>query len=180
MVKTKDAKAPNGYTLVEAIVAIGILVSGLMGVVVLAVQSLGISDLARIKLQAEYLAQEGIELTRALRDDNSGFFDTLSYGDLAALNSDGESMKFAIDVDGHICVINTTNCRGLLYASQGDKQYSILSADAVTTRFNRTITVTRHFDTSGNPYLEVSALVVAQHRGVVRETPYTLTTALYE
>ncbi len=60
----------NGFTLIEAIVSIGILIIGLTGVLSLANQSLSIASASKTRLVASNLAQEGIEVIRNNRDNN--------------------------------------------------------------------------------------------------------------
>ena len=57
-----------GYTLIEALVAITIIVFATTGPLELAGKSLGQSYYARDQIAAFYLAQEGIEMVRAMRD----------------------------------------------------------------------------------------------------------------
>lgn len=60
----------NGFTLVETIVAFGLLLAALVGPVSLITQGLAGASASKNKLIASHLAQEGIELARAVRDNN--------------------------------------------------------------------------------------------------------------
>jgi type II secretory pathway pseudopilin PulG len=60
----------HGFTIVEALIAIFILLSVGAGPVVLITRSLGSAPLIRNELIAHHLAQEGVELFRAIRDNN--------------------------------------------------------------------------------------------------------------
>ncbi len=61
----------GGFTLVETLVAISVLVTAIIGPMTIASRGLQSAFYARDELAAVYLAQEGIELTRALRDNYS-------------------------------------------------------------------------------------------------------------
>ncbi len=60
--------SPSGQGLLETIVAIGIILSGLIGVVGLTVSNLTVGTATQSRLQAANLAREGIEAARAIRD----------------------------------------------------------------------------------------------------------------
>lgn len=60
----------KGFTLVESMIAVGIIVTSLVSILVLINRSLGFSSLAFNKLVAGNLAQEGIEIVRNIRDTN--------------------------------------------------------------------------------------------------------------
>lgn len=59
-----------GFSLLEVLVAISILLLGVAGPIALATESLKQSLPARIKLEGTLLAQEGMELVRNIRDNN--------------------------------------------------------------------------------------------------------------
>ncbi len=70
---TNQRHIPNstdGFTLVETIVAFGLLLAALVGPVSLITQGLVSAGAAKNKLIAAHLAQEGIELMHAVRDNN--------------------------------------------------------------------------------------------------------------
>jgi len=60
----------KGQTLIETIVAIGILTTGIIGGLSLAIFALGASDVAIKQIVATNLAREGIEIVRNMRDTN--------------------------------------------------------------------------------------------------------------
>lgn len=62
--------ARPAFTLIETFVAISILMITLVGPLTLAAQSLKTAYYARDEITAYYLAQEGIELVRGIRDQN--------------------------------------------------------------------------------------------------------------
>ncbi|MBI2633940.1 MAG: prepilin-type N-terminal cleavage/methylation domain-containing protein [Parcubacteria group bacterium] len=60
----------EGFTLVEGLIASGLLVVGMAGVLALINSSLRLAAFAKDELIAANLAQEGVEIVRAIRDEN--------------------------------------------------------------------------------------------------------------
>jgi len=60
----------KGFTLLEVIIAIAILIVGLIGLMVLVSATISASSVSASRLLAANLAQEGIELVRGIRDSN--------------------------------------------------------------------------------------------------------------
>lgn len=63
-------KYPHAFTLLETLVAVAVLLMALLGPFSIAQQSLKSAYYARDQVTAFYLAQEGIEFVRAIRDQN--------------------------------------------------------------------------------------------------------------
>ncbi len=63
-------KKDSGFTLVESMIAVGLIVTGVVGVLTLVSRSIGFNGLAFNRLVAANLAQEGIEVVRNIRDTN--------------------------------------------------------------------------------------------------------------
>lgn len=63
-------KTIPGFTLLETLVAVAVLLMALLGPFAIAQQSLRSAYYARDQVTAFYLAQEGIEFVRAVRDEN--------------------------------------------------------------------------------------------------------------
>lgn len=61
---------PRGFTLVETLVAITVVVMAIVGPLYIVQQSLNVSRSARDQLVASSLAQEGVEFVRGARDSN--------------------------------------------------------------------------------------------------------------
>jgi len=70
MLKCLNVKMTNGFTLMEAIVAIFLITTGIIGVLSLITQTVSSATLSKDRLTAAYLAQEGIEIIRNIRDTN--------------------------------------------------------------------------------------------------------------
>lgn len=68
--KTMNKKQTKGFTLIEVIVAVFILTVGVGGSFALIEQMLVGTSVAESRLIASYLAQEGIEIVRNIRDTN--------------------------------------------------------------------------------------------------------------
>ncbi|MDD3614106.1 MAG: prepilin-type N-terminal cleavage/methylation domain-containing protein [Candidatus Pacebacteria bacterium] len=68
--KNQREKNNKGFSLVEVMVSIGVILVGFTGALTLINRSIAFHDLAYSRLTASYLAQEGIEIVRNLRDKN--------------------------------------------------------------------------------------------------------------
>jgi prepilin-type N-terminal cleavage/methylation domain-containing protein len=68
--KTGKQKEKNGFTLIETLVAISLLMLALVAPMTLAAQSLAAAYYSRSQITGFYLAQEGIEVVRSVRDAN--------------------------------------------------------------------------------------------------------------
>ncbi|MDP2932547.1 MAG: hypothetical protein Q8N81_00250, partial [bacterium] len=64
------SRQSSGQTLIETIVAAGVLTTGIIGGLALAIASLGSSDQAMQQIVATGLAREGVEVVRRIRDAN--------------------------------------------------------------------------------------------------------------
>lgn len=67
---SKERKISNGFSLIETLVAISILVLIITGPLVLVNKSLTLIKIAKKRVIASYLAQEGVEYARNIRDEN--------------------------------------------------------------------------------------------------------------
>lgn len=191
----------SGYTLAEAIVAIGILSSALLGTLILAVQSINVTDIAQTKTQAEFLAEEGIELARAFRENTTENFvlydltcgpncSPTHYVNITGpLVNDGASQSLNIDGKYRVCLISDTgtdNCSQLYIDPTKDNRYVLRKGSNTPntpTRFTRTITFTRKFDSHSpdpHPFIEVTSKVDFVTRGTATASTYQITTDFYD
>src|SRR5688572_14888059 len=69
--KSQKLKASQGFTFVETLVAIAILLMAIAAPLTLGSQGLAASRVARDQVIATYLAQEAIEYARNIRDGNT-------------------------------------------------------------------------------------------------------------
>ncbi len=58
----------GGFTLIETLIALSIFTTSLLGLMVVSSQGISGTNYARNQLMASYLAEEGIEYVRAIRD----------------------------------------------------------------------------------------------------------------
>ena len=89
----------KGFTLIEIVVAIFLLTVGTMGAFSLIQQTIAFTSIASAQLAATYLAQEGIETIRNIRDSNflanSTWDNGLASSDWQVVNFlDGSQSKF--------------------------------------------------------------------------------------
>jgi type II secretory pathway pseudopilin PulG len=70
MKKTKFRKPKNGFTLMEIIVAMGVIISVLTSALVLITLTINSTKTSRLRIIAISLSQEGLEIVRNIRDNN--------------------------------------------------------------------------------------------------------------
>lgn len=138
----------KGFTFVEALVAMSLIIIAFVNVLYLANYALGNIREARDNMVASYLAQEGIELTTAARNENwlqARAFDTGLTGSTYAVDYQGVSAA----TDAH-----------LKFDAQQGFQYTT-GAD---TAFTRRITVSK----PGANIIKVQSNVLWSERGSLR------------
>ena len=70
IIKNKKTNSKKAFFLIEALVAISILMVGILGAFILVVRTLASTPVVQARLVAANLSQEGIELVRKIRDTN--------------------------------------------------------------------------------------------------------------
>lgn len=100
--KTKDIKQNKGFTLVETMVAISILMLAILGPLTIASTGLRNAIFARDQITAYYLAQEGIEYVRYVRDNQY----------IKSVQQDDSSLKWSFSASGGLtsCVETSNGC----------------------------------------------------------------------
>ena len=68
--KFKNQKFTTGFTLLEVLISLTIITVGVVGVFALVQQTVSLLPISEQRLTASYLAQEGVEIVRNLRDAN--------------------------------------------------------------------------------------------------------------
>jgi prepilin-type N-terminal cleavage/methylation domain-containing protein len=185
----RNSRAPNGFTLVEAMVSIAILSVALLGPFYAAQQALTASATAKDQLTASMLAQEGIEYVRSIRDDNylyistnSGTTQTWLYG-LDGTNQSGTANAIPTEncFTPNLCVVDpdqnivractAASCLTFpLYINSTTYLYN-QSTSGTQTSFVRTIQLT--------PISATEVKVVATVHWTYHTTPYSTSVTEY-
>jgi prepilin-type N-terminal cleavage/methylation domain-containing protein len=137
----------KGFSLLEVMLALGVITIGLMGVSSLVLQNIQAQDINKNYLIASMLAQEGIELVRNIRDTNFLLGNDWKSGKVGLPNTNiirgasiGESRNYVIDYNKDI-----TNVSGMndpiteLFINSVSKVYEHNSA-GLPTIYHRLIT----------------------------------------
>lgn len=151
MFRLKNKKmSTSGFTLIEALVAISILMISVAGPLVAASTGLQNSMYARDQIVAFYIAQEGIEMIRAVRDGNALNNTPWLTGIAASCTAVGGACgidirnRNFIDCTGALkpsCNIYYDS-KGLIAGGSGVRGiYSHVSGGTQQTVYNRTITI---------------------------------------
>jgi prepilin-type N-terminal cleavage/methylation domain-containing protein len=191
----KKYRTNYGFTLIETLVAVSIVSLAVTGPLVAASRSIVSAEVARDKLIASYLAQEGVEYIRAMRDDSylaiygTGSAATLSErawnsfysaNDATSITQcrsnpctldrtksmNGVETDPTADSDKSLRVCTTSGCRPLYLTSANT--YTQVASGNTQTPFTRTITIT---DQNAEKEMKVSSNVSWTFHG----TPYNVT-----
>jgi len=155
-------KIKNGFTLIEVVVSIALLVlvfGGLIGVMILG-QETKIST--KNNLIANNLAQEGIDLVRFIRDQHYDNDDSDVFANIYDNSGTPYSFTIMSESDGDITVTpfsgDTVKNSEVLKISGHRYMYTSTDPSAVTTPFRRLITTT--YNSAGTPpYLTIKSEV---------------------
>lgn len=141
-----------GFTIIEVLIAVAVITIGILGILVIIHQTIAYMALSSSRLVATYLAQEGMEIVRNIRDTNwlnaRSWNDGLNQGDYEADYNDPSLLSW-----------------GNNYLKINGGFYNYDSGDL--TRFKRKITISDPGQAScGNaPCLSVKAEVFWQQLG---------------
>ena len=125
----------KGFTLIEALVAITILITGILSALTLVTRVLYNTSIIQDRIVASFLAQEGIELIRQKRDSN--FIKKLQ-GDVREWTSGLEEGTYIIDVvNMDLNKVEPGNSSNLKFDNY--RGYNYETGDPTT--FNREITI---------------------------------------
>lgn len=142
---SKNFKSKSrAFTLVEALIAITILITGILSGFVLVTRALYNVAVIKDRLTASFLAQEGIELTRQIRDSN--FLRILGKESVDWRNGLGDGtyiIESKVDSEESIGLVSIQpeESRFLLYDDDDDLKIYNYSTGEPTT-FNRKIKIT--------------------------------------
>ena len=182
-------KNNKGFTLVESMIAVTILTFAVAGPLYTASRALVAAEIARDKLTASYLAQEGVEYVRAMRDNeylsayqagggaiSSTAWNNFLNGSNAASITKCRAMTCTLDTYPTVIMgtgsgLSLQTCSGSsctpLYLANGIYTQQSTLTGAVRTSFTRTIKTTT---VSANDERVVSTVSWSFH-----EIPYVVT-----
>ncbi|MBI2618265.1 prepilin-type N-terminal cleavage/methylation domain-containing protein [Candidatus Kaiserbacteria bacterium] len=132
----KKTSSQSGFTLIETLVAISILLIALTAPLTIASRGLSSAYFARDQITAFYLAQDAVEYVRNTRDQNvltgsswlSGFPDTAG-------------TLFTVDTtDGDMALCPVLGCDPILY-NQSTNFYGYNDPGALESRFTRSVSI---------------------------------------
>lgn len=169
----KTRTQQKGFTLIETMVAISVLVVALAAPLTLASQSLFTAIYAKDQVIASYLAQEAIELVRAKRDSN---LLRIIDGEHTAQWLDGipTNEYFGVDIKTSEIVGCGEDCRST-YLKYSDNFYTY-EGTGKDTRFTREVMVT-HPDGSGEAHVVAT---VRWATGAFKERSVTIDEFIYD
>jgi len=139
-------KRQKAFTLVEVLVAISVLIIGILSGLLLVTRALYNVAIVKDRLTASFLAQEGIELTRQIRDSNF----------LRILNGESIDWNYGLDNGSYIIKSNVEGGQSIQLASYNpsevpnffyDNDLKIYNyTDGDQTNFKREIRITNITD----------------------------------
>ncbi len=174
LIKKIAANYQKGFTLVEVLTALFLIIVGIGSGYALINQSLAATKSAALSVTAAYLGKEGIEIARSIRDDNylkilyseagydgddswrSGLYCTASDDCPVLVNCED-----GCTADYNSVALSTTHTGDRLEYESLNGFYSYSGIQE--TLYERTITVV-----PGSDYLKVSVLVEWNERGINR------------
>jgi len=135
-------KQKKGFTLIETLVAIAILITSVIGPLSIAYQGVSLSLLARDQITASFLAQEGLEFVRFRIGTNNNLGKTGN-----ELITSGNDYSLG-ECSGDYCIVDpfettnpasaVTNCDLDLYEDTTPGECKYLKYDSVTGKYNYT------------------------------------------
>jgi Tfp pilus assembly protein PilV len=136
-----NTKSKKGQSLIEAIVALGVLTVGFLGIVSLLSKSLFYGRDVSDTMKATYLASEGIEITKNLIDHDIALALEGNGGGWGACFAGKGGTDFEMDYAATCDNITLYSGKPLLFDSASNLYGYTLSASALTTNFVRKIRV---------------------------------------
>jgi len=166
--------APRGFTLLEVVVSIGLLILVFGGVTSLAILSSEAERSSKNNLIAAYLAKEAQDLVRYKRDLNYILDPAQPFADIATA-TEGAVFYFKINYDG---TITSTADSDVKNAAVLDSLNNFYAQDSgVDTVFRRLVTTTYHDPTDDYP-ARIDVLVQVYWKEDTRQNTYALSSEL--
>lgn len=161
-------KTKRGFTLIESLVAVTILITAILGPMSIASSGIAAATYARDQATAFFLAQEGLEYVRNVRDSNA-------HARTDWLSGLSACVPGACIIDSPNNTINT--CAGTCPAIRYDNATHLYGYDSTfgTTNFTRTINIS---STVPDEEIVVSSKV-AWKRGALEEKTVILEETLF-
>jgi len=134
--ESSKLKANAGFTLIETLVAISILLISISAPLTIAARGLASSYFARDQITAFYLAQDAVEYIRNKRDEN--FLSNLAW--LSGI-PDATGARFIVDTtNGNMTLCPVDGCGALLY-NTATGFYGYDDPEGVESKFVRSVSV---------------------------------------
>ncbi len=149
-------KKENGFTLIEVLLALTIILIGIVSVFRVEVYVADAENIANSKFKATFLAQEGIEVVKSIRDAN--WLDEQSWD--TGLGATGNS-----NVEYNSLALN--DVADNLYLD-GSNIYTHNAVGTTPTIFSRHIEIAYLLDGDGITYMQVKSVVDFVLKGQVR------------
>lgn len=150
--RPKKEEKSAGFSLIELIVAVFVLIVGVLGVYSVQTRIIADTTLLTSKFTASYLVQEGIEIVRNIRDKNwvagGDWKDNISPG---SYQEDYSSQDLNDSYSGSFLKIDSSGFYG----------YSAGTA----TKFKREISIAYAFDVENNDIIKIISTVRWQEHG---------------
>lgn len=170
------ARTQKGFTLIETMVAITILMMAVVAPMALTVQALQSAYYARDQIIASNLAQEAIETIRAVRDGNVLLNAFGTSVDLLNGIPDKTGLPFRIDAADNSMILCSADPGGVCIPLQTDGELFGYGSGWAPTKFYRTVTA--QF-VNGNQDEVRIAVTVRWRSGKYNERTFTIAENLY-
>ncbi len=162
MYNQRRSNFKKGFTIIETLVALSIFTFSILGLIVITSQGVSDTNFAKNKLVATYLAQEGIEIVRNMRDTNAlggGTWQTIFQGPLVGCYAAGQITGCDIDpatLTIEPCSLALRSCGPIRYnAANGAYVLGSTNPTLPETPFRRQITLLD----MGNAEVEITSVI---------------------